>query len=148
MPSLVRRPTRRRVARLLLLSSVAACGGGGGGSSDPDYGNPGPTAPNAPQAPAAPVNAASVGMRSTSDGYSDEHRFTPESVTLRRNGTVTWSNETGVAHNVTFAGGAGAPASIGSHTAGSNVRTFGTAGTFTYSCTNHAGMSGTIAVVD
>jgi plastocyanin len=71
--------------------------------------------------------------------------FSPPSLTIQRNGTVTWSNTSGIVHNVTF-NTAGSPAGIPNHSAGSNARTFPTAGTFNYNCTLHEGMNGAILV--
>ncbi|MEX1187383.1 MAG: plastocyanin/azurin family copper-binding protein [Gemmatimonadaceae bacterium] len=72
--------------------------------------------------------------------------FAPASVTIAVNGTVTWNNTSGITHNVTFAATTGAPANIGDHSSGSNQRTFGTAGTFNFSCTLHGGMNGSVVV--
>lgn len=71
--------------------------------------------------------------------------FTPSALTIELNETVTWSNTSGVLHNVTFSTG-GAPANIPDHTAGTTDRTFNTLGTFNYSCTNHGGMTGSVTV--
>ena len=146
--------THRTAARValglhVLLASIA-CGGGGGGGDDYDPTPTGPTPPAQPGQPAQAVTSATVAMRSQADdGYSpEEHAFSPSQVTLRRNGTVTWTNESGVAHNVTFGTGSGAPANVANHSSGSNTRTFGTTGAFSYQCTNHTGMSGTVTVVD
>jgi plastocyanin len=77
--------------------------------------------------------------------YGESNTFSPAAVTIARNGTVTWTNATGTAHNVTFAG-TGAPANIANYSTGSNARTFATAGTFSYQCTNHSGMTGSVTV--
>jgi len=71
--------------------------------------------------------------------------FSPTSLTIQAGGTVTWSNPSGQTHNVTFIA-SGAPANIGNHTSGTNQRTFGSAGTFNYTCTNHGGMNGAVTV--
>lgn len=85
-------------------------------------------------------------MSSGTDPYGYQtNAFTPTSVTIARNGSVTWTNSTGVSHNVTFTT-AGAPANIADHTSGTNARTFATTGTFSFNCTNHAGMSGSVTV--
>lgn len=72
--------------------------------------------------------------------------FNPANVTIARTGEVTW--QLAASHNVTFAATAGAPASIGTCATGTctTARTFATAGTFDYQCTNHAGMTGTVTV--
>jgi plastocyanin len=136
----------------LMMASLAlggivllGCGGGGGGGGD-DTGPTGPTPPpSQPGVPGTPTTA-SVAMLSQSDGYGYEtHAFNPENVTIARNGSVTWSNGTGFVHNVTFSG-AGAPSNVPDHTTGSSARTFANAGTFSYSCTNHLGMTGVVVV--
>lgn len=70
--------------------------------------------------------------------------FTPDFVAIARTGTVTWSFGARV-HNVTFQG-ASAPANIPDSVNESEARTFNTAGTFSYRCTIHANMSGTVLV--
>jgi plastocyanin len=76
---------------------------------------------------------------------STSNQFTPASVDISVGGTVTWTFQS-VTHNVTFASGGGAPANIGNSTNTDVSRTFNTAGTFTYDCTLHGGMTGTVIV--
>jgi plastocyanin len=114
----------------MVAGAVLACGGGGDGGGG--ITNPPDPSPNPPSA------TATVTLGGSS--------FVPSSVSITRNGTVTWNNTSGITHNVTFAATTGAPSNIGDHSSGSNQRTFGTAGTFNYSCTLHGGMSGSVAV--
>jgi plastocyanin len=87
-----------------------------------------------------PVGAATVAA-------GNSNSFIPPQVDLTAGGTVTWNLDTISAHNVTFQTTAsGTPANIGNQTTGSVARTFPTAGTFSYTCTNHPGMSGTVIV--
>ena len=70
--------------------------------------------------------------------------FNPDCTTVGPGATVTWTWTGGVAHNVIFA-----DASIGNagdRTSGTIQRQFPTAGTFTYQCSLHAGMNGSIVV--
>jgi len=84
---------------------------------------------------------ADVAAMSTSTGA---RIFNPASVEIAAGGTVTWTF-TGT-HNVTFTT-AGAPANIpDTGTGGSAARTFPGAGTFTYTCTRHSNMNGTVVV--
>lgn len=75
--------------------------------------------------------------------------FAPTSVSITRNGTVTWNNTSGITHNVTFTT-TGSPANIADHSSGNNERTFPTAGTFNFHCTIHgtasSGMTGSVTV--
>jgi plastocyanin len=51
-----------------------------------------------------------------------------------------------VAHNVTFGTATGAPANVTNMAMGSVSRSFSSAGTFSYQCTNHQGMGGQVIV--
>ena len=126
---------------IVVLAVVAmACGGGGDGSTTgPD------TGPSA--GPGTVTGTANVSTTQSDDGYGTaKFSFAPASVTITRGGTVTWSNANGIAHNVTFASAAGAPQSTGNFLSGSITRTFDTVGSYSYSCTNHPGMTGTVKV--
>lgn len=77
------------------------------------------------------------------------NNFGPGSETIRTGSVVTWTwNSSNVAHNVTFGATAGAPANIPNTNSGSVDRTFNSAGVFNYQCTLHAGMTGSITVVN
>ncbi len=72
--------------------------------------------------------------------------FTPASVTIPAGGTVTWQFVESV-HNVTFRGGAPPGGDIGDQNPGNAVsRSFPSAGTYSYDCTRHSGMIGTVVV--
>lgn len=133
-----------RLHILLLLAASLACGGGGG---DDPY-NESPTEPgNSPNTPNTPApSAASIEMTSSDDGYGGaSHAFSPTRVTIARGGTVTWNNSSGIVHNATFSSSASGM-NVPNLGAGSASRTFPSAGTFSYSCTNHSGMSGQVVV--
>lgn len=112
----------------LVLGSLACGGGGGDGPTGPGPG-PGP-------GPNPSPNTVTLGPST----------FSPTSITIQTGGTVTWSNTSGILHNVTFNPATGAPANVGNHSSGSNSRTFGTAGMFGYQCTLHGGMTGSVTV--
>jgi plastocyanin len=91
------------------------------------------------------------GPSQPTDGNSDltvsvtNNLFTPSSLSVPVNSTVTWQwNSGGVAHNVTFQDGTASS----NLTSGSFPRTFAAAGTYSYVCTIHAaqGMAGTVTV--
>lgn len=76
--------------------------------------------------------------------------FSPQNISVLENTVVTWEwQAVTVPHNVTFdtPKPPGTPADIGDRTAiGTVTRTFTTAGTFNYRCTNHPGMTGSVTV--
>lgn len=90
-------------------------------------------------------------MRRTEPGGSDvtvinmvDNSFSPGTVTVPTGRLVRWVNTGGTFHNSTGPGGAW---SSGDVAPGSSFeRQFNTAGTFTYTCTLHPGMSGTVTV--
>ncbi len=134
-----------RTRTLWMLLALAACGGGG----TTDYSQQ-PPAPPPPPPPGGgnPPSQGSVAMVGRDDGYGTTvFSFSPAAITIARGGTITWTNGTGVLHNVTFVPATGAPQNVGNFSAGSGVRTFSTSGTFNYQCTNHAGMTGQIGVI-
>ena len=139
-----------RLRHVIMMWTVMGCGGGGGdGYPTGNNGGPGSGTGNPPgSGSGAPSASATVAMQSSDDGYgSAVFSFSPAAVSVTRGGTVSWSNACGtVAHNVTFASATGVPANIASFTTGSVSRSFPTAGAFSYECTNHAGMTGTVNV--
>ena len=75
--------------------------------------------------------------------------FTPPDVHIAQGGSVTWDNQTGLLHNLTFALISGAPASTtnsANWTSGTQVKSFTSPGLYSYQCSNHAQMVGTVQV--
>ncbi len=69
--------------------------------------------------------------------------FAPASTEIAVGGTVTWVNDSGVAHDVDFGTQA---MHIPVFDSGQRSLAFATAGTFEYHCNIHAGMTGTVVV--
>lgn len=117
------------------LSLVVACGGGGDSSNGTSSPNT-PTGPSTPSTPSTPVatNQVDVG----------NNIFSPSSITVPVNTNVTWTwSDDATLHNVTGAGGL---ASGDKSAGGTYTKLFTTAGTFSYSCTIHPGMTGSVLV--
>ena len=86
--------------------------------------------------PAVPAGAAEVGIVN--------FKFTPATVTIKVGGTIDWTNHDDIGHTVTFAG-----QGINSKVLQRNDRfshTFDTPGTYTYICSIHPFMHGTVVV--
>lgn len=141
-----------RLSYVMLVVAVIGCGGGGGGdgyTTGPTGGtNSGGTGGTGGGSGAAGATA-SVSATQSDDGYGTAvFSFSPPSVSITRGGTVTWTNESNsTQHNITFIT-SGSPSNAANFTASSGTvsRTFPTAGTYSYHCTNHAGMDGTVKV--
>jgi plastocyanin len=87
------------------------------------------------------TNAAAVSIP-VGDGYSASS-FTPESLNIARGVTVTWTNRDSTTHNVS----SNSNLFVGDMTPGGTFsRRFDTAGSFTYRCTLHPTMTGTVNV--
>jgi len=114
--------SRLRFPALAIVLFAVACSSGGDSSYGP---NPPPPPPPAPPPP--PPAPGTVDIR--------DNFFTPTPITVTAGTTVTWNWRGGLEHTLTFEDNVG---SSPGRTTGSVDRTFGTAGTFRYRCTNHS----------
>ncbi len=76
-------------------------------------------------------------------------QFDPKDVTVAKGGTVTWTNNESVAHDVTKEDGPGPDFSSGKGNlkqGDTYSQTFTTAGKINYVCTIHPNMTGTVTV--
>jgi plastocyanin len=85
--------------------------------------------------------AAPALAQSTTDVTMRGFAIDPEVVTVAEGDTVRWTNDDGVAHNVS-----GGSFSSGNFVTGSFSHTFPSAGTFDYLCTLHGSMRATLVV--
>jgi plastocyanin len=124
----------RYVLAAVLLSMSLGCGSYNAPTTPTGGNNGGNNGGTPPGTPVSIVSGASV---KTSTAYS------PSPINISAGGTVTWTNNDNTTHTATDAGtfdsGAIAPGASFSHT-------FPTAGTFTYHCSIHPGMVGTVTV--
>ena len=114
---------------------LGACGGG----SDSTGTGSTPTSPGTPSTPSTPATPVATNQVTIGNDF-----FDAANITVPVNTTVhwTWGSEA-ITHNVTFNDG---PTSGDKSAGGTFDRTFGTAGTFSYRCTIHAVMTGTVLV--
>jgi plastocyanin len=128
----------KRTVRLALAAggaalALAACGGGSqpaAGAGDPA---PAATPPASPAA--APVATTSVAIANFA--------FSPAVITVKAGATVTWTNRDEDAHTVAITG---APVSQPLQNSDVYTHTFAQAGSYSYLCTIHPTMRGTVVV--
>ncbi len=143
-----------------LLATICAClalglvAAGCGGDDDSDDSGAAPAATT--EQPAD--TGGDSGGGDTSGGAATEASavsmkdiaFDPAEVTVPKGGSVTWTNDDSVGHDVTKTGGPGPAFKSGDPGALSGGDTFtqkfDTAGTIKYVCTVHPGMEGTVVV--
>jgi plastocyanin len=142
--------------RLAMLCTCLALGlvaaGCGGDDNNDSSSSPAAKAP----AETKPANTATSGSGGATSGAKGTNvvmkdiAFKPSSVTVPKGGSVTWTNEDSVGHDVTKISGPGP--SFKSGTAGglnggdTYKQTFSKPGTVKYVCTVHPGMEGTVVV--
>jgi plastocyanin len=121
---------------ILPLAAILACGGGSdstGPVTTGGTGNTGGTGGN------TVVATTSVDMKNTA--------FTPKAIKVSSGAIVTWTNQDGIAHNVTFDANAVPPSGTVAGGAATALTMPTTAGTYNYHCTIHgAAMSGSVQV--
>lgn len=118
--------TRRIVSSALLTVALVACGSSGNAVTPP------PTTVASPQT--ATINA------------TPSLAFSPNAVTIAPGGMVTFAFGS-VGHSVKFDTGTNPPADIPGVNANTSIsRTFAVAGTYTFHCTIHPNMTGTVTV--
>ena len=122
----------------------------GCGDDDDDDGGGGSTADQpaetAAEEPSGGGGSAKQSVAVSMNGIA----FNPPDVTVKKGGTVTWTNDESVGHDVTKEGGPGPDFSSGDP-GGMNEgdtfkQTFDTPGEIAYVCTVHSNMTGTVTV--
>jgi plastocyanin len=76
--------------------------------------------------------------------YIENMDFSPSTITVEQNSTVTWINKDGMDHTVTSTTGLFDSGTLSDNDTFSY--TFANAGTFTYECSIHTSMVGTVIV--
>ena len=125
----------RFVVLSAFLCSAAACGG---------YSSPAmSTSPSPAPTPTSGGPAASVAIPTGAQSLGNR-AYSPDNLSVAVGSSVTWTNSDGIAHTTTADNGVW---NSGTVPAGGRFSfTFQNAGTFTYHCTIHPGMIGTVTV--
>lgn len=119
----------RNVYLATVLTTVAGIAGCGGGASTPTQPTQGST---------VTVSIVAGANTLTTTAYN------PNPVTISRGSSIMWVNNDSRTHNSTSDSNAFASGNIAPNA--SFTQAFQTAGTFTYHCTIHPGMVGTVVV--
>jgi plastocyanin len=97
----------------------------------------------APPAPAAPTTSAAGGNTVIIKNFA----FDPSSLTVKSGTGVTWTNQDGATHTIVSDTGSPVAFSSGSLASGASYSfTFTQPGTYTYHCSIHPSMKGSIIV--
>lgn len=91
-------------------------------------------------------NVTALGTSATVTASGTGTTFSPQSVKIAVNGTVTWTFPGPELHNVTFDAASPPGGNIPNSNSGSADRNFTAAGNYPYNCTRHGGMNGTVVV--
>ena len=122
------------LAVALLVTSMAAVAASAGCSKNPNDPSPPPLA-----------NGTGTSVRIQGDAYAaGDAVFSPQTLTTTVGATVTWTNADSITHSSVADAGQWKADSIAAR--GTFQFTFASAGTYTYKCTIHSGMQGTIVV--
>ena len=125
------------MTRMLMLSSLAlAALGSACGSTSTS-----PTTPATSTSPQGPGIDFTINI----NGNRGSSSYSPSPLTMRVGQVVNWHNLDSIEHSATL-DGVFDSGHIPAFSAHDNAVTMGKAGTFTYRCTIHAGMTGTIIV--
>jgi plastocyanin len=100
--------------------------------------------------PAVTFTANAAAPPTTAAVTVDNNFFSPQHVVVQTGGTVTWTwNSGGTAHNVTYTSGPmPRPPGVTTVTTGAHPNTITLVGRYDYVCTLHAGMTGSVTVVN
>lgn len=140
---------------ILTLALAAACGGGTAATGTPAAGTATPAAGTATPAAGTATPAAATGTPAAAAVVCDasgegsavniaDFSYIPASTTAAVDGFVTWTNNDGTAHTVTFDAGP----NCGTVSSGGDTTTvqFTAAGSYPYHCAIHPDMTGTVEV--
>jgi plastocyanin len=132
----------------LALGLVAA--GCGGDDNSNDSGAATPATTKEPADTTAKTEASGGGAAASVPVTMKDITFQPADVTVSKGGSVTWTNDDSVGHDVTKTDGPGpnfkSGAAGGLASGDTFTEKFNTPGTIKYVCTVHPGMEGTIIV--
>jgi plastocyanin len=94
------------------------------------------------------INSASSNAATTNFVTIQNFAFSPSVIKIEKGTTVTWTNKDSTAHTVTETDGKNGPKSADIAPGKTFVFTFDTTGTYSYRCSIHSNMTGTVVVTN
>lgn len=95
-----------------------------------------------------PNSSTTTAPQSTNSVTIQNFAFSPSAITVKKGTTVTWANQDSATHTVTETDGQDGPKSDNLVTGKTYSFTYNTVGTFTYDCSIHTSMTGTVTVTE
>jgi plastocyanin len=126
---------------LIVIGVIALKGGSSHQSSNQSAQNQNSTSSSSnKQSPAQPV--------STNEVEIEDMAFKPADITVKKGTTITWTNKDSTAHTVTETDGKKGPDSQPLDNGQSYTFTYNETGVFSYHCSIHSEMTGSVTVTD
>ena len=139
----------RWFALLLACLSLGLVAGCGGDDESDSGGGAAATTEQPAEEPAEDTGGGAAAGGDTVEIGMKGIKFDPDSATVKAGGTVNWTNNESIPHDVTKEDGPGADFSSGNGNmmeGDTYKQTFKEAGTVNYVCTVHPNMTGTVTV--
>ena len=130
---------------VLALAAVAGCGGGGGDDSGSAATSEGTTTTEPGDGKGGDAAAPSGDAVRSAEVEIEDFAYSPDPVTIEEGGKVTWKNRDSAPHTATAEDGSFDTGTIEEDKLKSE--TFKEPGTYTYVCSIHPQMHGTVEVV-
>lgn len=142
---------RKWIAAIVIVIIIAGAGiaiaVGGNNNNDQNNGGSNQNS-SATTPPATPTPPASSSQSTASNKVSiSNFAFSPADITVKKDTTVTWTNNDSTPHQPTADSGSG-PASQPLASGQTYSFTYSTVGTFAYHCAIHPEMHGTVTVTE
>lgn len=139
-------PHPGRPLGLALVAAIAIAACSTGAATLPAGPSNAPSAASAPPVAASPVQTSTASSPAAGTGMVSIQGFAfhDQALTVKVGAPVTWTNQDGATHTVTFDAGGVDSGRLATHSTFTHA--FTTAGSFTYHCAIHTSMTGTVTV--
>ena len=108
----------------------------------------GTVAPSTGASPSSNSGSPAGNPQMTATVTVKNNKFIPETVTIKKGGTITWKNEDTYKHDATPTGTPAGFTAVQLDGSASGTATFAATGSFPYYCTIHPSMKASVTVVE